>query len=144
MPKTFTKSVPPDPSPDGNPGVGNGKSRPTGQKGGDALILALAAGLSVPQAAKRAGLGVNTAYVRVRDPAVRRAVAKARDDLLSQAVGRLADAAVEAVDVLRAALRSKSEGMRARAALGILGHMIRGMEAHELARRLTDLEEGRP
>jgi hypothetical protein len=141
MTKTFSKTGRPTQSADGIPGVRNGK--PSGRKGGEALVLALAAGLSVPQAAKRAGIGVNTAYVRMRDPTVRREVARARDDLLSQAVGRLADAAVEAVDVLRTTLRSKSEGTRTRAALGILGHMIRGMETHELARRISEIEEGR-
>jgi hypothetical protein len=123
----------------GNPAVGNGK--PIGKKGGDALVLALACGLSVPQAAKRAGIGQNTAYVRMRNPEFRRDVARAHDDLLSQAVGRLADAAGEAVDVLRAGLRSESGAARTRAALGILAHMIRGMEAHELARRIAELEE---
>jgi hypothetical protein len=124
----------------GYPAEKNGK--PQGKKGGDAFILALATGLSIPQAAKRAGIGTSTAYRRMEDPATRRAVSKARDELLCQVVGRLAAVAVEAVDVLEANLRSKSETVRNRAALGILANMVRGMDSVELARRLTELEEG--
>jgi hypothetical protein len=123
-----------------NPPGKNGK--PQGKKGGDAFVLALATGLSVPQAAKRAGIGTSTAYRRLEDPATRKAVSKARDDLLCQVVGRLAAVAVKAVDVLEANLHSKSDAIRNRAALGILANMIRGMDSVELARRLTELEEG--
>jgi hypothetical protein len=85
---------------------------------------------------------VTTAYRRAADPDFRDRVARTRDDLLSQAVGRLAAAAVKAVDVLERNLGSVDESVANRAALGLLQNMIRGMECHELARRLADLEEG--
>lgn len=57
----------------------NGKP---GRKGGDdALILGLATGLSPTVAAERAGLGMRTAYRRLKDPDFRLRVAKARDGL---------------------------------------------------------------
>jgi hypothetical protein len=46
------------------------------------------------------------------------------------------------VDVLEANLRSKSDAVRNRAAQGILGSMLCGMDTIEPARRLTELEEG--
>src|SRR5262249_22204891 len=120
-------------------GASNGKG--LGKKGGQAFVLALATGLSVPQAAERAGIATSTAYRRLEDRAVRREVSRARDDLLCQAVGRLAAAAVAAVDVLERNLGSKNDSVANRAALGILSNMIRGMDCVELARRLTELEE---
>jgi hypothetical protein len=123
----------------GNPAVGEGK--PTGRKGGDAFILALAIGCSVPQAAERAGIGTSTAYRRLDDPELRRAVSRVRDELLGQAVGRLLAVAGKAIDTLEASLQSYSDSVRVRAALGILANMLRGIDTVELARRLTELEE---
>ena len=61
----------------------------TGHKGGDAFVLALATGLSIPAACKRAGIGITTGYRRWDDPAVRQEVSRVRDRLLGEAVGRL-------------------------------------------------------
>jgi hypothetical protein len=123
----------------GNPLVKIGK--PSGYKGGDAFVLALAMGYSVPQAAERAGIGTSTGYRRLDDPATRRAVSEVRDDLLGQAVGRLLAVAAKAIDTLETSLNSYSDAIRVRAALGILANMLRGMDTVELARRLTELEE---
>src|SRR6267378_3683426 len=96
--------------PEKNPPRKYGK--PSGRKGGDALVLALATGLSLPQAARKAGIGVNTAYVRMKDPEFRKEVTKARDDLLSQAVNRLVAASCQAVDALTANLADESPAIR--------------------------------
>ena len=126
----------------GKPVVRSGK--PTGKKGADGLALALATGLSVPQAAKKAGIGVNTAYVRLRDPAFRDDVVRARDELLSRAVNKLVCASCDAVDALTANLSDASPAVRNKAAATILASMIQGVGLTEILKRLEALEENRP
>jgi hypothetical protein len=127
-------------APDAKPVLFNGRP---GQKGGDALVLALATGASVPQAAERAGIAVSTAYRRLENPTTRRAVSRARDELLAQAVGRLLAVAGRAIDTLEAHLDADIAAIRIRAALGILANMLKGVDSVELARRLTELEDQR-
>jgi phage terminase small subunit len=115
--------------------------RPSGKKGGHGLVLALAMGCSVPEAARRAGIGQATAYVRLRDPEFRKEVAKARQDILERAVAKLVSAAVESVDALTGALKSKNEATRIRAATAVLTHMIQGVGLTEILRRIEALEE---
>lgn len=116
-------------------------SKPGQKGGGDALVLALATGCSVPDAAKRSGLAVRTVYRRLEDRDFRQEVAKARDNLLSQVVGLLLEASCEAVATLRRSLKSKCEGTRNLAAGRILEHMFRGVETAELVRRIQSLED---
>ena len=123
------------------PAVQGGK--PTGKKGGDALALALATGMSVPQAAKKAGIGVNTAYVRLRDPDFRAEVERARDALLSQAVNKLVSASCDAVDALTENLSDENPAVRNKAAATILANMIQGVGLTEIVKRLEAVEEQR-
>jgi hypothetical protein len=85
----------------------------TGKKGGDdALVQALAGGLSVPKAAQGAGLSERTAYRRLQDPAFRGRVDQARCDVVAGVVGRLSalgDASAAALAGLR---KSKKESAR--------------------------------
>lgn len=134
----MTTDETPDPDEGGNPGVRSGK--PSGKKGADALVLALATGLSVPQAARAARIGVNTAYQRLKDPAVQAAVMRARDDLLARAVNKLVAASCEAVDALTENLRDESPAVRNKAAATILANMIQGVGLVEITRRLEALE----
>src|SRR5262245_39585567 len=98
---------------DGTPAGG----RKPGHKGGpDPLVLALATGCSVTDAAQRAGLARRTVYRRLEDPDFRREVTKARDELLFQVVGRLMAVAIKAADTLEKQLDSKNEVTSQRAA----------------------------
>lgn len=124
-----------------NPPVTNGK--PSGKKGGDALVLAVAMGLSLPQAAKKAGISVSAAYARSRELGFRQEVARIRDDILSQVVGQLLDACSSAIATLRNNLMHPNPMVRNRAAIAILQQMIRGMEVNELAQRITELEDNK-
>jgi hypothetical protein len=121
----------------GKPVGRNGK--PSGQKGADALVLAIATGHSLPAAAKRAGVGTTTAYRRMQEPSFQQQVKEARNGILGQAVGRLSEAGLEAVETLRKAMKSKDEGARIRASLGVLHHLVRGVEMVEMAQQLADL-----
>jgi hypothetical protein len=125
------------PGGNGLPGTRKCKS---GRKGGDAFILAIACGCSVPEAARRACIGTTTAYKRLEDPAIRKAIAKQRQDILGQAVGKLADAGSAAVDALTENLRDESPAVRNRAAAAILSNMISGFSVTEILARLETLE----
>jgi hypothetical protein len=114
--------------------------KPSGKKGNDALVLALATGLSVPQAAKRAKIGMTSAYRRLEDPEVRAAVKKARDDILGQAIAKLVNASCEAVDALTENLNSDDPNVRLKAAAAILQNMIAGVQMTEIVHRLEALE----
>jgi hypothetical protein len=127
-------------SDDLNPVSTNGRKRPSGLKGGDAFVLAMAVGMSVPQASERAGISFNTGYRRMEDPEVQEAIDKARGDILSQAVAKLVDAGCKAIDALVANLADQSAVVRHNAAAAILGNMLQGMSLLEITRRLERLE----
>jgi hypothetical protein len=63
------------------------------EKGDAALIVALAGGATVRDAARRAHVGERTVYRRLDEPDFRRQVQDARAGMVAQAVGKLADAA---------------------------------------------------
>jgi hypothetical protein len=136
-----------DVMPNGSPAGGSGSEtppptprKPSGKKGNDALVLALATGLSVPQAAKRAKIGMTSAYRRLEDPAVRAAVKKARGDILGQAIAKLVNASCQAVDALTENLNSDDPNVKLKAAAAILQNMIQGVQLTEIVHRLEALE----
>jgi hypothetical protein len=116
--------------------TGNGR-----RKGDDALLLALAAGRPVRDAAGSAGLGERTARRRLADPDFRRRVVEARGEMVARALGKMADGMAEAADTLRQLLRAEGESVRLGAARSILelGNKLR--ESVELEQRLAALEE---
>jgi hypothetical protein len=77
------------------------------KRGEAALILAVASGQTVREAARHVGLAERTAYRRAAEPEFRLAVSRARADLLTRAVGQLADTATAAVATLRSLLDSE-------------------------------------
>jgi hypothetical protein len=111
------------------------------QKGNGALLLALAAGQTVRDAARTAGLGERTVRRRLADPDFRRGVAELRGEMVDRALGRAADGMSEAADMLRRLLRAKRENIRLGAARSLLEFGIRLRESVELEARLTALEK---
>jgi hypothetical protein len=111
------------------------------EKGDDALILALASGLSVREAAAQAKVGETTVYRRLKDSAFRQRITDARNRLFECAVGKLADAATEAVTTLRVLLNEKSPMVRLGAARCILEAGPRLREHLELEGRMRSIEE---
>ena len=109
-------------------------------KGDDALLLAMAQGRTVREAASFAGLGERTATRRIADPDFRRRVVEARAEMMARALGKLADGMAEAADTLRQLLRAKGESVRLGAARSILelGNNLR--EAAENEARLQAVE----
>ena len=114
---------------------------PREQRRSDELLLqALAAGSSVEASAKATGISARTAYRRLADPGFARRLAQARDELISNALGELAECASEAVATLRALLSSSDERVRLGAAKSTLEQLLRLRETLTLSQRLAALE----
>ena len=108
--------------------------------GPDALLLALAAGMSVRDAAAAAGVSESTVYRRMRDPQYRQEVQAVRGEMMSQALGAMADGMAEAAGVLRGLLRSNNEGIKLSAARSMLDLGVKIQSAVEIEQRLTAIE----
>lgn len=105
------------------------------------LVAALAAGSTVQDAAKTAGVAERTVYRRLDDPAFCKLVADARAEMLAQTTARLTSGALEAVDTLRALLSSEMDFARLAAARALLELGAKYREQHDLAERVRVLEE---
>jgi hypothetical protein len=82
------------------------------RKGDAALALALASGRTVRDAAEAAGIGERTATRRVADADFRRRIAELRGQMVSRALGKIAEGMTEAADTLRALLTAEGESVR--------------------------------
>ena len=120
------------------------------------LVASLAAGQTYAAAAEAAGVSERTARRRMSDPSFIRRVDAGRVEIVSAAVNRAVDAAVEAVDTMIELMRgAESESVRLRAASGVLefvgtrngdpvGDAIRGLRTFSgsdvagLTRRLAE------
>jgi hypothetical protein len=113
-----------------------------GKKNADeALLLALACGATVENAARTAGMSARTAHRRLADPAFQRRLQDLRTAMIQRAVGMLTAAALEAVKTL-IALQDLSvpAAVRLGAARTVLEFGIRMRENAELAQRIAALE----
>lgn len=108
--------------------------------GDDAFAIAYASGTSLREAARTAGISESTAHRRLKDPAFRRRVSEIRTSFLNEAVGRLAEAANEAVSTLKALLTARSESVRLSAARAILELGPKLREQTEIEERIIALE----
>jgi hypothetical protein len=110
------------------------------RKGDVALLVALAGGRTVREAARAAGIGERTATRRLADPAFRRRLAELRAEMVEQALGRAAKAMSAAADTLRKLLQAQRESVRLGAARALLELTPRLRESVELEQRLLALE----
>jgi hypothetical protein len=117
--------------------AGNGKEA----RGDAALLTALAAGATVRDAARRAGVSERTAHRRLADPDFRRRLTEARAGMVERALGQLAEGSTEAVATLRKLLKAKGDTVKLGAARTILevGNKLR--ESVELQQRIAALEQ---
>jgi hypothetical protein len=86
------------------------------RKRDDALLLALASGQTVRDAARSAGIGERTAGRRTADPDFRRRVAELRAELIGRALGKMADGMTAAADTLRTLLAAAADSVKLGAA----------------------------
>ncbi len=107
-----------------------------------ALIAALASGQTHEVAAKSAGCSARTVDRRVADADFRRRVQEARAAVCSRVADQLVDAAVEAVNELRALMRyADSDPARVSAARAILTLAPVWRDSVEIESRLATLAE---
>ena len=111
-------------------------------KADDALVLALAGGLSSEQAARQAGVSAATVHRRLRDAGFQARVADLRRDMLGRAAAMLTAAAVESVRTLADLLKpANAPATRLNAARSILEHGVKLRAMVEVEARLKDLED---
>ena len=104
------------------------------------LILSLASGESVRDAARLANVSERTVYRRLRNESFVQRVTQARTAMLQQAVGRLTKAVPKASDVLDKLLDSRSERVRLQAAKAIMDCSVKLADAVAYERRLATVE----
>jgi len=112
-----------------------------GRKNADeAIIVALATGATVGEAAAKAEVSPRTVHRRLTDTEFRAAVIQRRATMISSALGRLADGMTEAADTLRALLKADAETVRLGAARALLETSIKLRDSVEMEERVTQLE----
>ena len=110
------------------------------RKGDDALLVALASGATIKQAANTAGVAEKTAHRRLADPAFRARLTALRTELLDAAAGRLAAAGTGAVDALQALLTAESEAVRLGAARSLLDLCFKSVDILTWDSRVAEIE----
>lgn len=106
----------------------------------DALVLALASGLSWRAAARQAGCSHSTVARRMADPGFRLRVSARRAEMLDSASGRLSALMTDASKTLKALLSSPSDAIRLGAAKEILSAAVALRASVDHEARLTALE----
>jgi len=92
-----------------------------GRSNADAsLIVALAQGLTVAEAAAISGVAERTVYRRLGDAEFKLRIAEAQQAIVERAVGLLAEGTVDAVHTLRKLSTEGSEGVQLRASVELL------------------------
>ena len=104
------------------------------------LAQQMAAGRTLKDAAKAAGVSVRTARRRASDKRFMRRVRRARAELLEEAGGRLVASLNAAVLTLSQLLISDDENVRLRAADKMIAHATRVAELVDLENRVAELE----
>lgn len=107
----------------------------------ETLAIEIAAGKTIRAAAVAVGCSESHAYRLSSNQAFKAQVAELRTAAVTQAVGRLATIATEAVDVLAALLADEKPSVRLNAAKAILGAIQPMSEFSELRERIDRLEQ---
>jgi hypothetical protein len=112
------------------------------KKAEDALLLALAVGATVENAARQCGLSERTVYRRLGEPEFRQRLQQLRTDMIQRTAGALTAAATEAVRTLLELQKTGAPpAARLGAARSILEIGIKLREAADLEERLSALEQ---
>lgn len=103
------------------------------QTGDPALVIALARGASVPEAAAEANVSERTVWRRMEDDGFRRCVFEARAELVNQSLAKIADGAARAVDTLLDLLDAEDPKARLAAAKMVLEYALPMRETWQTA-----------
>lgn len=111
------------------------------KKAESTLLLILACGATIEQAASQVGLSERTIYRRLADPDFRRRLAETRADMIQRTSGTLTATSAEAVRTLVTLLNPKEPpNVRLGAARAVLELGIKVREAADLENRMIELE----
>lgn len=107
-----------------------------------AVVAALAAGLSKQEAAQTVGIRPQTVSRYLRNPLVRVALKDAQSESLGQVTRRMNQGCNRALDILQRVMADGEmpPAVRVRAALGWLEQAWKARELHELSERIGELE----
>jgi hypothetical protein len=106
------------------------------------LLIALACGASVENAARSLDVSARTVYRRLADPAFRHRLQDLRADMVQRTAGALTAAGPEAVRTLLALQKDGAPpAVRLGAARAVLELGVKMRETAELAERIAALEE---
>ena len=112
------------------------------KKAEDALLLALACGASVEQAARQCGLSERTVYRRLAESDFRQQLQRVRADFVQRTAGTMTAAATEAVRTLLELVKAPTAAaVRLGAAKAVLELGMKVREVSDLEERLAALEE---
>jgi hypothetical protein len=108
-----------------------------------ALLMALAFGATVENAARKAGIGERTAYRRLADPAFQARLNQARADMVLRTAGMLTGAGIGSVKTLVDLQQDASTppAVRRGAARDVLELGIKYRESAELEERVAAIED---
>jgi hypothetical protein len=121
--------------------VSNGTHPHSGRrKADDTLAVSLAAGQTLREAAKAAGVSERTATNRWAEPGFKARVCTLRAEAVSRALGRLSETMTTAADTLAALLSDQDARVRLGAARAVIELGVRLREGVELEQRITELE----
>ena len=109
----------------------------------DAALAALLSERTVAEAAAKAGIGESTLLRWMAEPDFRERYRAARRAVVEGAIGRLQQAAGDAVDALTRNLTCGNPAVEVGAAKAILDQALRGLEVLDLADRIERLEQAR-
>ena len=107
----------------------------------EAAIAALLAEPTIEAAATKAGVGESTLRRWLAEPGFKAAYRTARRLVVEAAIGRLQQAATEAVDALSRNLTCGNAAVEVGAAKAILDQSIKAVELVDLAERVEALEQ---
>lgn len=105
------------------------------------LIIAKVIGeRTITEGLRKAGVSRTSFYLWLRDPAFKAELELQRRAITKEAFDNLRAGVSEAVDVLRALLKSNEEGIRLRSAQTIIENTLKSIEIESLEDRITLLE----
>jgi len=112
-----------------------------GQQGDELLLAALVKGLTQEQAGAAAGVSPRTVARRLADPQFASQLREARATIADSCLGRLADAAGDAVETMRTVMtNSKSDNLKVSAARALLELFLKARQLQDVEGRLSEIE----
>lgn len=107
----------------------------------DAFLVSIASEKTVRESAKEVGVAERTVYRWLQKAENRMRVNSLRSEYCEQAVGKLAQCAIEAALTMRELLDSSSDSIRLNAARSILDFGMQLRQFSEFEQRIQQLEE---